>query len=108
MKYVDRSGVDKWSFDSEFDADKGKGWRGPYIERQGSRDVNPASGQPLLTGGAEIPVVHDPYCDADDDEHYYRVIYKVESGKNFLKLVFVGSDDTLGTADDVERVLLTW
>ncbi len=95
-----------WSFPDEFDFDRGKGWRGPYIERQGSREVNTVSGQPLLSGGTDLPVVHDPYSDLPDDEHYYRVIKPAAETK--LKLVFIGSDGALGTADDVERVLLTW
>jgi len=95
-----------WSFPASFDNERGKGWRGPYIERQGSRKVNTVSGQPLLPGGTEIPVVHDPYSDLPDDDHYYRVTKPAAETK--LNLVFIGSDGALGTADDVERVLLTW
>ena len=101
-----------------FDPDRGKGWRGPYIEQQGQRtvffdvDADPNnSGQPQTGGSGStvtIPVVRDPYSDSQNDDHYYRVIHKVESGKDHLKLVFIGSDGELGTADDVERVLLTW
>lgn len=100
-----------WSFPDSFDYQRGKGWRGPYIEQQGTRRVYiDQNGQPLAGSGttATIPVVHDPYSALPDDEHYYRLIHTVESGKDYLKLVFIGSDGVLGTDDDIERVILTW
>lgn len=108
MEYNDTRG---WSFPDSFDYHRAKGWRGPYIEQQGTRTIYiNESGQPLTGSGttATIPVVHDPYSVLPDDEHYYRVIHKVESGKNYLKLVFIGSDSALATSDDVNQVLLTW
>jgi prepilin-type N-terminal cleavage/methylation domain-containing protein len=56
-----------------WDSDKGRGWRGPYIEREGQRAINPNSvGQ--LEGTEFVPVVETPYVATDSDPQYYRVV----------------------------------
>lgn len=84
-----------WSIPAEFDPDRGKGWRGPYIHQEGQRTVYYEAGnrgQPQTGSGAQetIFVVTDPFSKTDDDEHYYRVLY--EPINRYLALVYVGKD----------------
>ena len=89
MKYPDDmqpgTGGDEWSFARHWDAERSRGWRGPYIESEGTREVDlggsPIStiGQPELPeleGGTPIPVICTPYVNDDDGStgDYYRVI----------------------------------
>jgi type II secretory pathway pseudopilin PulG len=64
-----------WSFDDEYDADKQKGWRGPYLEDEGERVIKPDSiGQDTTDGSAKIKVIEDPFSNSPTDGHYYRVV----------------------------------
>ena len=87
------------TFLGKWDADKGKGWRGPYLEMESRRFVNtttvsPAgistAGQFLDSGGIEIPVLCTPYAEGDSDGNYYRVIPTVDWGP----------DEKFNTTDD--------
>jgi prepilin-type N-terminal cleavage/methylation domain-containing protein len=80
---------------SGWDADKGKGWRGPYVEREGARAIDSASiGQQAGTA-AVIAVVETPYTSADDDGHYYRVVATEQdtSGSEPVERVIVPMGD---------------
>ncbi len=100
-----------WSFPLEFDPNRGKGWRGPYLQQEGIRSVYIGeAGQPLTGSGstAVIPVIHDPRHTTDKNsgftaEHFYRV----RKLTNALYLVYVGQDGALGTSDDVAQPLET-
>ena len=75
----------------EYDYEKGKGWRGPYIEREGEMNINNSlEGQP--DGTVAVPVINDPYGG------YYRVI--IPSGESAKKIVLVctGKNGILETA----------
>ena len=85
-----------WSFPSEWDTERGKGWRGPYIEAEGTADVDATDsngdgiadslGQPA--GSTEISVICTPYV-ADEDGYegdYYRVIPEVDAGDSITQL----------------------
>jgi type II secretory pathway pseudopilin PulG len=62
-----------WSF-VEYDPGKDKGWRGPYVEMEGERLINPDSvGQDRTGGTVTVKVIEDPFTDSDDG-HYYRVV----------------------------------
>jgi len=79
---------DRWSFPGDWDADRGKGWRGPYVQQEGRRDINiSANGDDIgVTAqgpGADttIPVICTPYAADDEyaaDGHYYRVIPELD------------------------------
>lgn len=78
-----------WSFPVEWDVAKGKGWRGPYIEREGVRTVNIAATDDIAKNGqpeggattADIPVICTPYVNDDDGNtgDYYRVIPEIDT-----------------------------
>lgn len=90
-----------WSFPEEFDPDRGKGWRGPYIGQEGQRTVYYGEdGQPQTSDGSttdtdDIFVITDPHSDDDRDDKYYRVLY--ESNNDYLALVYVGENGVLDT-----------
>lgn len=104
-------GVSIWSFPLQFDPQRGKGWRGPYLQQEGTRTIYlNESGQALVGTGptAEIPVIHDPRYTMDANkgfagEHFYRTLMLT----NTLFLAYVGEDGLLGTADDVTQPLET-
>jgi len=65
---------------TDWDDDKGRGWRGPYLVSEGMRRINPnASGQPLsgsgVLGGVFVPVICCPDADVTntDDIGFYRI-----------------------------------
>jgi prepilin-type N-terminal cleavage/methylation domain-containing protein len=96
-----------WSFPASFDPDRGKGWRGPYLQQEGTRTVYPnEDGQALAGSGptAEIPVIHDPRHATDADAAEQR-FYRVQMRTNTLYLVYVGADAAFGTGDDVAQPL---
>jgi prepilin-type N-terminal cleavage/methylation domain-containing protein len=88
-----------WSFPESYDPARRKGWRGPYLEAQGTRTVYVNGiGQPLTGSGptAQIPVVHDPRHGMDaagQAERFYRVLREPTSGH--LALVYIGANGTL-------------
>lgn len=88
------TGAENLTFPLEFDPARGKGWRGPYLQREGERTIYlHEEGQPTNGTGptASIPVIHDPRYEMDATragEHYYRVIRQT----NELFLVYVGED----------------
>lgn len=96
------------TFPLEFDPARGKGWRGPYLQREGERTIFlHEEGQPTNGTGpaATIPVIFDPRHEMESaraGEHYYRVIRRT----NDLYLVYVGADGSLtNDNDNVERML---
>ena len=86
---------------NEYDYDKGHGWRGPYVQKEGERsiDVSSADGQETA-GGITVPVIHDPYHEkGESDKHYYRVMIPTGAGnEKYIALVCVGSNGELESA----------
>jgi prepilin-type N-terminal cleavage/methylation domain-containing protein len=87
---IRNNAADPWYFD-EWDNERRKGWRGPYINVEGFVDINiavdangipTAYGQQPLSGGTAVPVIETPYADDEDGfaGGYYRVIPEVDSG----------------------------
>jgi prepilin-type N-terminal cleavage/methylation domain-containing protein len=91
------TGAADLTFPLEYDPARGKGWRGPYLQREGERTVFlHEEGQPTSGSGATatIPVVHDPRHGMGGggmDGYYYRVIRQT----NELYVVYVGEDGSL-------------
>lgn len=85
-----------------WDEDRQRGWRGPYLETQGSRRIDPGQpGQPVLTsGGTVVPVVLSPFSANTGDGHFYRVLCRRNNGVDWshrdLALVFVGPEQAAG------------
>lgn len=83
MEYDDATG---WSFPENYDAMRGKGWRGPYIQPEG-----------IVNG---LPVLYDPFYSEERaaafTNHYYRVVQT-----NDLQVVAVGLDHEFETEDDI-------
>jgi prepilin-type N-terminal cleavage/methylation domain-containing protein len=97
-----------WSFPLTFDPHRGKGWRGPYLQREGTRTVYLDEDGQALTGSgptAGIPVIHDPRHATDDATHAAEHFYRVQTRTNALYLVYVGADAEFGTGDDVAQPL---
>ena len=93
-------GASNLSFPLSFDPNRGKGWRGPYLQQEGSCNVNiHLPGQPT-NGTDSILIIYDPRHDKDD-ERYYRVLLRT----NDLYLVYIGEDGVLGNGDDLEQPL---
>jgi len=88
-----------WSFPPGYEANRGKGWRGPYLESESRRDIDPAlPGQPP-TGSVTVPVILDPRAGTDsgsDLQRYYRVLREPASGH--LALIYIGENGVLDTA----------
>ncbi len=83
-----------------FDAEKQRGWRGPYVEQEGRRDIDAALdafGQPA--GGASVPVILDPFSASTGDGHYYRVVAPKNTSGDYvyreMLLVCVGPNGNL-------------
>lgn len=104
-------GAPSWSFPLQFDPQRGKGWRGPYLQQEGMRTVYLDEDGQALTGTgpkAEIPVIFDPRYTMDANhgyagEHFYRT----QMLTNTLYLVYVGEDGVFGSVDDVKQPLET-
>lgn len=100
-----------WSFPAAFDPARGRGWRGPYLESQGTRTVyTEEDGQPLTGSGptAAIPVVHDPRYAPNtpqSGERYYRVLRDPGGGR--LALVYLGAGDSLDVEPSPEATEAT-
>lgn len=88
-----------WSFPLSYEARRGKGWRGPYLESESRRDIHPAQpGQPPTTGAVTVPVILDPRADMDsgpDLQRYYRVLREPATGH--LALIYIGENGVLDT-----------
>ncbi len=87
----------------DFDMQKRRGWRGPYLAPEGRRHIDgdeDAIGQPA--GAVEVPVVEDPFSASDSDGHYYRVVAPVDTDGNYvyheMLLVCVGANGRLDIA----------
>jgi type II secretory pathway pseudopilin PulG len=83
-----------------FDAEREKGWRGPYAEQEGRRDIDAdvdAFGQPA--GSTMIPVIEDPFSASETDGHYYRVVTPKNTSHDYVYretlLVCVGANGNL-------------
>jgi prepilin-type N-terminal cleavage/methylation domain-containing protein len=80
-----------WSFPDQWNAARSKGWRGPYIESEGTRTVDATdldndgiadkAGQPMDVSGQKIHVICTPYVNDEDcyEKSYYRIISSVSS-----------------------------
>jgi type II secretory pathway pseudopilin PulG len=89
----------------KWDDDKQRGWRGPYLDPEGTRYIENAdtvAGQndPGDSTDIQIPVILDPYSKTDKDARYYRVLCRHDNGSpsttwlyNDLALVFVGIEN---------------
>ncbi|MDR1959652.1 MAG: type II secretion system GspH family protein [Planctomycetaceae bacterium] len=64
---------------AEWDNDRSRGWRGPYLSSEGERNIDPAGiGQP--TGGVPVPVILGPGGDHDSkSDPYYRILASDEN-----------------------------
>ncbi|NLZ62444.1 MAG: hypothetical protein GX902_01430 [Lentisphaerae bacterium] len=86
-----------------WDPDRCRGWRGPYLESEGTRIIDANSdGQAQAESGISIPVILDPYAKADNDARYYRVLCGKKDSFTYdpdkLALVFIGvENDVLNT-----------
>lgn len=86
-----------------WDPDRCRGWRGPYLESEGTRVIDADSdGQVQAESGISIPVILDPYAKTDSDARYYRVLCGKENAFTYdgskLALVFIGvENDVLDT-----------
>jgi type II secretory pathway pseudopilin PulG len=97
----------EYAFD-EWDDDRAKGWRGPYLTQEGTRHIaapNASSnGQDDAGSEVTIPVIQDPYSESDSDGRFYRVMCRKNGGSDWvpgdLALVFVGleSEDSVGAS----------
>lgn len=80
-----------WSFASSWNADQGKGWRGPYIMAESTRRVNlgdevSTAGQNPSDGGTAVPVVCTPYAADVNDGHFYRVVPQLDDDDSIAQL----------------------
>ena len=86
-----------------WDPDRCRGWRGPYLESEGTRIIDANSdGQAQAESGVSIPVILDPYAKTDGDARYYRVLCGKKDSLTYdgsrLALVFIGvENDVLDT-----------
>jgi len=86
-----------------WDSDRCRGWRGPYLESEGTRMIDANSdGQAPAESGISIPVILDPYTKTDSDSRYYRVLCGKKDALTYapdkLALVFIGiENDVLNT-----------
>jgi len=92
------TGGEEWSFPASFDPARGKGWRGPYLQQEDTRNVDlTGSGQTYDGVSSDaIPVILDPRHNTDasnGEERYYRVLY--EPTNRYLALVYVGENGIL-------------
>ncbi len=92
-------GTTPWTLD-KFDADRQRGWRGPYAQQEGRRKINADStGQLMDSGGVEVPVIEDPFSASDTDGHYYRVVAPKNTSGDYVYretlLVCVGANGSL-------------
>ncbi len=74
----------------EYDYEKCKGWRGPYIERESEASISNTEGQP--SGTITVPVINDPYGG------YYRVIIPNGESSRKIALVCTGENGVLETS----------
>ncbi len=85
-----------------WDEAKQRGWRGPYLDAEGTRTI---------AGVAKVPVILDPYAGSAGDGHYYRVLCRKNDGTNWsyqdLALVFVGVEDDVTVGADTTDLLDT-
>jgi hypothetical protein len=73
-----------------YNYDRGKGWRGPYAESEGTININPfVAGQ--SSGSVSVPIFKDPYGG------YYRVM--IPQGEKPIKIALIctGKNLTLDT-----------
>jgi prepilin-type N-terminal cleavage/methylation domain-containing protein len=84
----------------EYDAERSRGWRGPYAQQEGQRTVSSTStGQALDAAGVEVPVIEDPFSSTGTDGHYYRVAAPPQQGGGYvfreMLLIFIGANGSL-------------
>jgi prepilin-type N-terminal cleavage/methylation domain-containing protein len=88
---------DSWSIPA-FDSDRDRGWRGPYAEQEGRRQID-ADGVGQPSGVAEVPVIEAPFSTSATDGHYYRVVAPKNTSGDYvyreMLLVCVGANGNL-------------
>ncbi|MFP4175962.1 MAG: type II secretion system protein [Candidatus Brocadiia bacterium] len=88
-----------WTFPDEWDPDRGKGWRGPYLQAEGTETVDDSAtgglpddpGQPMDDNDTDIPVVYTPFEDDSDGQpgDYYRVIPELNDTEDEIKTLWL-------------------
>ncbi len=100
MQYGCLPSGDNWSFGASWHADRGKGWRGPYMAEEARREIDlgesgiSTAGQAPVAGGAEVPVVCTPYADGNNDGHFYRVVPELDGDGQIEQLWVVFPGDS--------------
>ncbi len=91
-----------------WDADRNRGWRGPYIVAEASRQINLGGsgistvGQAPVAGGQEVSVVCTPQAKGGNDGHFYRVAPELDGGRiEQLWVVFPGDSGMMTGVPDV-------
>ncbi len=83
-----------------YDAERSRGWRGPYVGQEGQRTVSSTStGQALDASGVVVPVIENPFSSTATDAHYYRVAAPAKQGGGYvfgeMLLICVGANGSL-------------
>ena len=99
-KRISKTGIDvlmqkpdnAWSFPPQWDNDRQKGWRGPYLSAEGSQTIDASTYNcqtPSDSSSTEIKIVKTPYAndDLNSQGHYYRVVCNDENNPTKLWIV---------------------
>ena len=78
---------ERWTFPTQWNHDKQKGWRGPYLVAEGNQNIDASEYNGQNTdGNTTIKIIKTPYADDQVSKggHYYRVV--CDNAKNPTKL----------------------
>ncbi|MDZ7616855.1 MAG: hypothetical protein U1E05_07625, partial [Patescibacteria group bacterium] len=92
-----------------WEAERNRGWRGPYMAEEARRTVDlggssiSTTGQAPVAGGQEVPVVCTPYVKGGNDGHFYRVVPQLDGDGAIEQLwvVFPGDSGLMTGVPDV-------